>query len=137
VNYEFTVNNPLYSDRSDHVRGGDKNFVSRGQKFRGLACGGIPHHHNSHWINTISTSATGRRWVSGPQNPPRPPPPLDDVNPLLQTVYSNILILLQFISCVAVHTTSMSLQVAGPAETFVTQRTLVRLLSRVDSHVII
>ena len=59
----------------------------------------------------------------------------DDVNPLLQTVHSNILILLQFISCVAVHTTFMSVQVAGLAKTSVTQWTLVRLLSRVDPQV--
>jgi len=89
----------------------------------------------SQWISTISTSATGWRWVSGPQNPPRPPPPLNDVNPLLQTVHSNILILLQFISCAAVHTMFMLLQVAGVDETFVTQWTRVRPLSRVDSLV--
>jgi len=38
-------------------------------------------------------------------------------------------------SSVAVYTTFVSLQVAGLAETSVTQFTLVRFLSRVDSHV--
>ena len=47
----------------------------------------------------------------------------------------NNLILLQFISFVAVHTTFMSLQVAGVTETFVTLSTLVRLLSLVHFEV--
>ena len=38
-------------------------------------------------------------------------------------------------SSVAVYITFVWLQVAGPAETFVTQWTLVRFVSRVDSHV--
>ena len=38
-------------------------------------------------------------------------------------------------SSVAVYMTFMSLQVAGSAETFVTQRTLVWFVSCVDSHV--
>jgi len=49
---------------------------------------------------------------------------LNGLSPLLIplcSVHSNILILLQFISCVAGHTTFMSLQAAGPAETFATQ----------------
>ena len=50
------------------------------------------------------------------------------INPLPQTVHSNNLILLQFISCVVVHTTFMSLQVAGVTETFVTLSTLVQHL---------
>ena len=38
-------------------------------------------------------------------------------------------------SAVAVHTTFMSLQVFGQSKTSITQRTLERLLSRVDPHV--
>ena len=47
-----------------------------------VAAGPPPHHPDSHRIWTITTSATGRRWGSGPQTPrsmlggpdPRPPP---------------------------------------------------------------
>jgi len=55
---------PLYSDRSD----GAKNFLSRGSKTSGVwVAAGSP---NAVTVTESAQLTQGRRWVSGPQNPP-------------------------------------------------------------------
>ena len=51
-------------------RGGARNSCLGVQKFRGLGDRGTPPPWQSHWICTISTSATGRRSLCCPDHPP-------------------------------------------------------------------
>ena len=58
-------------------RGGGWNFCLGGPKIQG-GLGAWPQDYpppwQSHWVCTVTTSGTGRRW-GGPQDSPHPPPP--------------------------------------------------------------
>ena len=55
-----------------------------------MAAGPPPPRH-SHWICTIATSDTGRRWGSGPQVQDRPPPlPTNNLSRCLWPCYVNL-----------------------------------------------